>query len=77
MVSPRGLLADFGVILFMLIGLFRPFLSANFALAGIRHLGPTLSSTLASTAPLFGVLFAVLILGESMTPTLLLGPAPL
>ena len=69
----RGYWLTSAVILFMLIGLFRPFLSANFALAGIRHLGPTLSSTLASTAPLFGVLFAVLILGESMTPTLFVG----
>ncbi|MDP6392701.1 MAG: DMT family transporter [Arenicellales bacterium] len=61
------------VVLFIVIGLFRPFLSANLALAGIRHLGPTLSSTLASTAPLFGALFAVLILDESMTPALLVG----
>ena len=57
------------VLIFAVIGLFRPFLSANFALAGVRYLGPTLTSTLASTAPLFAVLFAILILGESLTLT--------
>lgn len=62
-----------GAAIFVLIGLFRPFLSANFAMAGIRHLGPTLSSTLASTAPLFSALFAVLLLSETITPSLLSG----
>lgn len=41
------------VLIFVLVGLFRPALSANLALAGMRHLGPTLSSTLTSTAPFF------------------------
>ena len=57
------------VLIFAVIGLFRPFLSANFALAAVRYLGPTLTSALASTAPLFAVLFAILILGESLTLT--------
>ena len=41
------------------IGLFRPLLSANLGMAGTRILGPTISSTLASTAPLFGVALGV------------------
>ena len=54
------------VVVFAAIGLFRPFLSANLALAGVRHLGPTLTTTLASTAPLFAALFAVTLLGLSL-----------
>ena len=61
------------VVVFAAIGLFRPFLSANLALAGVRHLGPTLTTTLASTAPLFAALFAVTLLGESFTPPVLVG----
>jgi uncharacterized membrane protein len=55
------------VVLLAAIGLFRPFLSANLAMAGTRLLGPTISSTLSSTAPLFGVAMGVLILGEALT----------
>ena len=62
-----------GAALFAAIGLFRPFLSANFAMAGIRFLGPTLSTTLASTAPLFSALFAIVLLGETMTASLIGG----
>ncbi|MCH2480938.1 MAG: DMT family transporter [Gammaproteobacteria bacterium] len=62
-----------GAALFATIGLFRPFLSANFAMAGIRFLGPTLSTTLASIAPLFSALFAIALLEESMTASLMGG----
>ncbi|HSS65902.1 MAG TPA: DMT family transporter [Gammaproteobacteria bacterium] len=55
------------IVLLAAIGLFRPFLSANLAMAGTRLLGPTLSSTLSSTAPLFGVLLGVLVLEESLS----------
>jgi len=61
------------VLIFAVVGLFRPFLSANFALAGVRYLGPTLTSTLASTAPLFAAVFAIFILGESLTLPVLIG----
>lgn len=49
------------------IGLFRPILSANLGMAGTRLLGPTISSTLSATAPLFGVLLGVALLGEVLT----------
>ncbi len=55
------------ILLLAAIGLFRPFLSANLAMAGTRLLGPTISSTLSSTAPLFGVVLGVLVLKESLT----------
>ncbi len=61
------------VLIFVAIGLFRPALSANLAVAGMRHLGPTLSSTLASTSPLFGTAMGILILGEMFTWPLAIG----
>ena len=61
--------------IFVLIGLFRPAVSANLAIAGLRYLGPTLASTLSSTAPLFGAALGVLWLGESLTWTTALGTA--
>jgi len=61
------------VLIFVLVGLFRPALSANLAVAGMRYLGPTLSSTLASTSPLFGTAMGILILGEVLTWPLAIG----
>lgn len=55
------------VLIFVLIGLFRPALSASMAVTGMRYLGPTLASTLASTSPLFGTALGVLWLGEALT----------
>lgn len=62
-------------LLFCAVGLFRPVLSANLALQGVRLLGPTLTSTLAATSPLFGVLFGVGLLGEHLSMPILLGTA--
>ena len=61
--------------IFVLIGLFRPAVSANLAVAGMRYLGPTLASTLSSTSPLFGAVLGVLWLGESLTWGTALGTA--
>ncbi len=55
------------VLIFVLIGLFRPALSANLSVWGMRYLGPTLSSTLSSTSPLFGLALGILWLGEALT----------
>ena len=49
------------------IGLMRPLISANLGMAGTRILGPTISSTLASTAPLFGVALGVVLLAETLS----------
>ena len=65
-----GLYAEsytFSVLIFVLVGLFRPAVSANLALAGMRFLGPTLSTTLTSTSPLFGVALGIFCLGEILT----------
>ncbi|NKC11808.1 MAG: EamA family transporter [Gammaproteobacteria bacterium] len=59
--------------LFALVGLFRPALSSTFAMAGTAILGPTISTTLSATAPLFGLLFGVMLLGEAFTLPVTLG----
>lgn len=63
------------IALFAAIGLFRPFLSSNLSMAGTQRLGATISSTLASTAPLFGVALGVLLLGEYLGPDIAFGTA--
>ena len=55
------------------IGLMRPLISANLGMAGTRILGPTISSTLASTAPLFGVALGVVLLAETLSWEIALG----
>lgn len=55
------------IFLLAAIGLFRPFLSGNLAMVGTRILGPTVSSTMSATAPLFGLALGVLVLGETLT----------
>ena len=55
------------LLLFAAIGLFRPFISANLGMLGTRLLGPTIASTLAATAPLFGVGLGILLLSEPLT----------
>lgn len=61
--------------LFIVVGLFRPMLSSTFAMAGTAMLGPTISTTLSSTAPFFGLAFGVLILGETLTTQVGVGTA--
>jgi drug/metabolite transporter, DME family len=55
------------VLIFVLVGCFRPAVSANLSLAAMRYLGPTLSSTLTSTAPFFGAALGIFWLGEVLT----------
>ncbi len=54
-------------LIFVALGFVRPALSANLSVAAIRHIGPTLTTTLAATSPLFGAAFGILILGEVLT----------
>lgn len=61
------------VLIFVAVGIFRPFLSANLAVAGNRYLGPTLSTTLSSTSPLFGAVLGIWWLGETFTWQLAFG----
>ena len=55
------------ILIFIGIGLIRPSLSTNLSVAGMRMLGPTLSSTMASVSPVFGVTLGILWLGESLS----------
>lgn len=64
-----------GTLLFGVVGLFRPVISANLSLQGVHFLGPTLTSTLAATSPLFGILFGVTLLGETLTSPIIFGTA--
>jgi drug/metabolite transporter, DME family len=59
--------------LFVLVGLFRPAISSTFAMAGTSILGPTISTTLSGTAPLFGLAFGVLLLGEDLSVQVSMG----
>ena len=54
-------------LIFAFVGLFRPFISSNLSIYGVRHLGPTLSSALASTSPLWGAFFGIVFLSEVIT----------
>ena len=76
-VSPWWLERDYwlspAIALFAAIGLFRPFVSSNLSMAGTQYLGATISSTLASTSPLFGVALGVLLLGEYVGADIALG----
>ena len=63
------------VFIFALVGIFRPSLSANLSVAGIKYLGPTLSSTMSSTTPLFGAIFGIWILEELFNWQIGLGTA--
>ena len=59
--------------LLIVIGFFRPLLSANLGMAGTRILGPTISATVSATAPLFGVALGVVLLGEALSWEIAIG----
>ena len=59
--------------LLVVLGCFRPLVSANLGMAGTRILGPTISATVSGTAPLFGVALGVLLLAETLTWEIALG----
>jgi len=60
-------------LLFALVGLFRPALSVNLAVAGVKLMGPTLTSGLAATAPIFAAFFAIILLDETLTLPIAIG----
>ena len=62
-----------GFLIFAAVGLFRPLISAKLALISVRRLGPTLTSTLTSTTPLFAAILGVLLFGEDLTVSLIAG----
>ena len=60
-------------LIFAFVGIFRPFISSNLSINGVRFLGPTLSSALASTSPLWGAFFGIVFLSEIATWPIALG----
>ncbi len=61
--------------IFVAVGFFRPFMSASLGAWGVRYLGPTLTSTVSATTPLFGAAFGVFLLGEHLTLPIAAGTA--
>lgn len=61
--------------LIVVLGLFRPLLSANLGMAGTRILGPTIAATLSATSPLFGVALGVALLSEPLSWEIAAGTA--
>ena len=61
------------VLLFAAVGLFRPFISANLGMLGNLYLGPTISSTLAATSPLFGLALGFIVLAEALSIEIAVG----
>ncbi|NQW01208.1 MAG: DMT family transporter [Rhodospirillales bacterium] len=62
-----------GTLYFAGVGLFRPALSASLAITSIKVMGPSLTSGLAATNPLFAAGFAIILLGEGITTSIALG----
>lgn len=62
-----------GTLLFAFVGLFRPALSATLAIKSIKLMGPSLTSGLTATNPLFAAAFAIILLGEDITLSITLG----
>ena len=59
--------------LLVVLGCFRPLVSANLGMAGTRILGPTINATVSATAPLFGVALGVFLLAEALSWEVALG----
>ena len=52
--------------IFAAVGCTMPLISGRMAIAATQYMGPTISSSIASTSPLFAVAFGVLVLGERL-----------
>ena len=60
-------------LMFAIVGIIRPVLSTTLAINSIKVMGPTLTSSLTASTPIFGAMFAILILGESLTLPIAVG----
>ena len=60
-------------LMFAIVGIIRPALSTTLAINSIKLMGPTLTSSLTAATPIFGALFAILILGERLTLPITIG----
>jgi drug/metabolite transporter (DMT)-like permease len=73
--APLALLLTAGVVPFLVAGLIAPGLSRLALFTGVARVGVARASALVSTAPLFAVLIAIVVLGERPGGALLLGVA--
>jgi drug/metabolite transporter, DME family len=55
-----------GAVLFALVGIIRPSISSYLAIQSIHVMGPTLTSALTASSPIFGAVLAVFLLGEEL-----------
>lgn len=62
-------------LMFAVVGIIRPALSTALAISSIKMMGPTLTSSLTAATPIFGAIFAIVILGEHLTPPVAIGTA--
>lgn len=62
-------------LLFAIVGVIRPAISTTLAISSIKMMGPTLTSSLTAVTPIFGAIFAILILGERMSLPIAIGTA--
>ena len=60
-------------LLFAVVGLFKPSVSANASMLGVHYLGPTPTSTLAASSPLFAAAFGVMFFDERLTLPIIIG----
>lgn len=67
-VVQAGWWLTWGTVLFCIVGLFRPSVSSSLAMASVRRMGPTLTSGLTATTPIFAAGTAMILLGERLTP---------
>ena len=60
-------------LLFAAVGLFKPAVSANASMLGVHYLGPTPTSTLSASSPLFAAAFGVMFFDERLTLPIIIG----
>src|SRR5256886_2474581 len=61
--------------MFAIVGIIRPAISTTLAISSIKMMGPTLTSSLTAATPIFGSVFAIIILGERLSSPVAIGTA--
>jgi DME family drug/metabolite transporter len=62
-------------LMFGIVGIIRPALSTTLAISSIKLMGPTLTSSLTAVTPIFGAMFAIILLGERLSLPIAMGTA--
>jgi drug/metabolite transporter, DME family len=60
-------------LMFAVVGIIRPAISTILAISSIKMMGPTLTSSLTAATPIFGSIFAILMLGEQLSVAIAIG----